>query len=149
MQLRAQLREALAQRAVRGDATADRQGVVPGLREPACTAQRKRFDDRVLVGRRKVGAAASGLVLPEVAHLVEQRGLQPGEREVQPADLLRDREREGGRISVARELLERWAAGERKAEQPCALADRLACRIVQRLPQLLVAVMAADIGEEG
>jgi len=42
----------------------------------------------VLVGGGEVGAPALGLLLPQLADLVEQRGLQAREGEVEPRDAL-------------------------------------------------------------
>src|SRR3954471_11590837 len=133
---------ALSQEAVRGDAAADGQ---PRLRlQGALHAGDQRLDDRVLVARRQVGGEARGLLLPELAHLVEQRGLQAREREVEPGDPRCGRELERARVAGRRELRERRAARIAESEQPRALVERLAGRVVERLPHRLVAPVVAD-----
>jgi hypothetical protein len=94
-------------------------------------------------------ARRSSAPVAQVAHLVEQRGLQPGEREVQAGDALAGREGEGLRVALAGELLERRTAGERQAEQPRTLVERLSGGVVERLAQDGEAVAVLDAREEG
>ena len=138
----------LAQRAVGRDAAADREPVEAGLLERALDPQRERLDDRPLVGRGEVGAALGRPLLAEVADLVEQRGLQAGEGEVQAGDAARDREGEGVRVALLRQPLERRAAGVRQAEQPRALVEGLAGGVVERRAEDREAVVVLDAREE-
>ena len=88
-------------------------------------------DDRALVGRGEVGATRVELRVAEVAHGVEQRRLEPGEREVEPGHA-RDRERERLGVALAREPVDLGAAGVAEPEQPRALVERLAGGVVER-----------------
>ena len=135
----AERRGARAQQAVGGDAAADRQPRLGLGVQRALDADHQRLDDRVLVARGEVGGAARGLLLPEVADLVEQRGLQAREREVQPGHPRGRREGERGRVAVRGELGQRRPAGVAEAEQPRALVERLAGRVVERLAERRVA----------
>ena len=83
-------------------AAADGQAPQAGLLQRALGALGERLDDRVLVGGGEVGAALVRGVLAEVAHAVEQRGLQPGEGEVQAREARGDREVERAGVAVAR-----------------------------------------------
>ncbi len=117
-------------------------------RERALDAQDQRLDDRVLVGGGEVGCAPLRLLLPQVAHRVEQRRFQAGEGEVQAGHARGDREREGGRVAVRGELRQRRAARIAEAEQPCALVERLAGGVVERAAQHRVAAVVGDAGQQ-
>ena len=67
----------------------------------------------------------------EVAHRVQERGLEAGEREVEAGDA-RDRERERRRVAVPREPVDLGAAGIAEPEQPRALVECLPGRVVER-----------------
>ena len=92
----------LAQRAVGGDAAADREAVA-GRSARARARRAARAPRRSRAGRRRRGrrGARGASLLAEVAHRVEQRGLQPGEREVQARRrCCGDREVERRRVAV-------------------------------------------------
>ena len=96
----------------------------------------QRRDDRVLVGRGEVGPPPLGLRLPQVAHRVEQRRLQPGEGEVEAGDAARrSGTRTRGIALDAASRDERRPAGEAEPEQPRALVERLAGGVVERAPE--------------
>ena len=78
-------RRALAEPAVGRHAAADREPRARLGGQGPLHAWHERLDDRVLVGRGEVGGARRRLLLPEVAHRVQQRGLEAGEGEVEPA----------------------------------------------------------------
>src|SRR5919201_6432470 len=111
-----------------------------GLERPAD----ERADDRALVARGEVGAAPPELGGREVADGVEERRLEPGEGEVE-ARHARDGERVRLRIALACEPVERRAAGVAEAEQPRALVEGLACRVVDRRPDAAEAGALADL----
>ena len=121
-----------AQLGVRGDAADDRDALA------GCSAASEPLDerahDRALVARGEIGAPRVELVRREVAHGVEQRRLEPGEREVEPGHA-RDREGERLRVALAREPVDLGAARVAEAEQPRALVERLAGRVVERRPE--------------
>ena len=102
-------------------------------------AQRQRLDDRPLIGGGQVGPPLQRLGLAKIAHLVHERGLQPGEREIQPGQTLRGREGKRAGITLSRQPLERRAARVAEAEQPSPLVERLAGGVVERLAEHLVA----------
>ena len=129
----------LAQRPVGRHPAADRQPVEPGLRERPLDPDAQRLDDRALVGRGEVGAPALGLGLAELADPVEQRRLQPGEREVEAAA---SRAPVGNSnalgVAVAREPLERRRRPDsraRAAARPCRTPRRRRRRASGRAPR--------------
>jgi hypothetical protein len=83
VQLRVELPQPPAQHAVGGHTAAHRQAADTGALQSMLGAQDQAVDDRCLIGGREVGVARLGLGLSELAQLVEQRGLQPGEGEVE------------------------------------------------------------------
>ena len=78
---------------------------------------------------------ALGLVRPEVANRVQQRGLQPREGEVEPGHA-RDGKVEGGGITVGGEPIDHHAARIAEAEQLGALVECFARGIVARRAEL-------------
>src|SRR6185436_17559280 len=93
-------------------------------------------------------AAGVELLCAEVADGVEQRGLQPGEREVETGDPC-DREAVGLGVSLPGEPVDRGAAGVAQPEKPRALVDGLAGSVVQRRPQNGKALALTHIEEQG
>src|SRR5438128_716319 len=91
-----------------------------------------------LVGGGEVCTAALGLLGPQVADPVEQSGLQPAEAEVEPAPRKRAGEVERLGVPFAREPVERGAARIAEPEQASPLVERLARRVVERLPKHVV-----------
>ena len=90
----------------------------------------ERAHDRALVRRREVGAPRA----PRRRRGREprrERGLHAGEGEVEPGDA-RDRKRERLGVALAREAVDRRAAGIAEPEQSRALVERLAGRVVER-----------------
>ena len=134
MQVDAERAHPVADRAVGRHAAADRQPLEPGLGQCTLDADRQRLDDRALIGGGQIGPPAVGL-LPEIAHLVEQGGLQPREREVEAGQPSSGWELERVRVAVASQPLERGAARIAEAEQPRALVERLAGGVVERLAE--------------
>src|SRR5207245_6105934 len=94
----------------------------------------ERAHDRPLVARGEVGAAAPQLLRRQLAHHVQQCGLQSREREVEPGNTC-DRKGVRGRVALAREPVDRGAAGIAEPEQPCALVECLTRRVVERRPE--------------
>ena len=89
-------------------------------------------DDRSLVARRQVGACVRQRVA-ELAHLAQERGLEPGEREIVPILAAQDEgEREALGVARAGHALELGAAGLAQAEQAGTLVERLAGGVVPR-----------------
>ncbi len=119
-------------------------------------------EDRGLVGGCEVGGAGTGLVLAELPQLVQQRGLQPGEGEVEtlgkglpmssaPAARAlgaRAWKDEGLGVAVAREALEGGAAGVAEPEHARALVEGLAGGVVERAPEHVEAVVGRDVDEQ-
>jgi hypothetical protein len=103
----------------------------------------------VLVAGGEVRGPGPGLALAQVAGLVEQGGLEPGEREVEVRDPGGGGEREGGRIALRGELRQGGTAGVAEAEQTGALVERLAGGIVERLAQERVAAVVVDLRQQG
>ena len=103
---------------------------------PVCTAASLRAldegaDDRPLVRGREVGAPSLELLVPEVAHLVEERRLEAREREVEPGHPgHREVERLG--IALLRKAVDRGPARVAEPEQARALVERFAGRVVER-----------------
>ena len=96
----------------------------------------QRGHDRALVGGGEVGAPLRERFVVQVAHGVEERGLDPREGEVEPGHA-RDRERERLGVAHAGEGVDRGAARVAEAEQPRALVERLAGCVVERRPEPL------------
>src|SRR5205814_1748441 len=99
-----------------------------------------------LVRRREIGPLLLQLALREPFHGVEESGLQPGEREVEPWHLC-DRERERGLVSVLRKPVDRRSPGIAESEQASALVERLAGRVVEGRPEQLARAALSD-GQE-
>ena len=151
--LGSELAEAPAQLAVGRDAAADRQAVQPRTLEGALGADDQALDDRGLEGGGEVGGALGRALGPELADRVEQRRLQPGEREVEP--LRRTRLRAPPRAASPGEPGKENASGsppaasfdsagparEPEPEHPRALVERLARGVVERPPEHLEAVV--------
>ena len=112
---------------VGGDAADDRDAVGARRLDPLD----ERAHDRPLVARGQVRAPRCELVVTQLPHGVEQRGLQPREREVEAGDA-RDREVVRLGIAVAREQVELTPAGIPEAEEARALVERLAGGVVER-----------------
>src|SRR5207249_4102626 len=87
------------------------------------------------------------LVGREVPDRVEERGLHAREGEVEPRDV-RDREGERLRIALAREAVERAAAGVAEPEEARALVEGLARRVVDRRPETREASVVTHVEEE-
>ena len=126
-----------AQRRVRRDAAADLHVLEP---EPASGTPRlahEHLDDRGLIARTQIGERLR-FGHPVRAHVMQQRGLEPAEREVVAvlARGHRARERDRVRISRARESIDHDAARITKAEQLGALVERLARGVVARRAEL-------------
>src|ERR687887_156502 len=107
----------------------------------------ERADDRALVARGEIGAAPLELLRREVADRVEERRLQAGEGEVE-AGHARDGERVRLRVALAREPVERAAARVAEPEQPRALVEGLAGRVVDRRSDAAEAGALPDVEKE-
>src|SRR5919198_974117 len=107
----------------------------------------ERADDRALVARGEIGAAPLELLRREVADHVEERRLQAGEGEVE-AGHARDGERVRLRVALAREPVERAAARVAEPEQPRALVEGLAGRVVDRRSDAAEAGALPDVEKE-
>src|SRR2546421_12332538 len=103
--------------------------------------------DRTLMARRQVRPPPLQLRRLEVANGVEERGLESREGEVETRDA-RDREVIGGRIALLRKPVDLGAAGVTEAEQPGALVERLARRVVERRAEDTEGAMLGNVGEE-
>src|SRR5581483_1376147 len=136
-----------AQLRVRGYAADDRDPGRPELLRGLPRPLDEGADDRVLVARRQVGAAAVELFGVELAHGVEERGLDAGEGEIEAGDA-GDGKGEGGRVALARGEIDRGAARIAEAEQPSALVERLAGRVVERRADDAEAAPVPDVEEE-
>src|SRR5207247_888317 len=91
-------------------------------------------DDRPLIRGGEVRAAPLQLVGPKLAHLVQERGLEPREGEVEARNA---GDRECDRLGVALSCppIDRRAARIAEAEQPRTLVERLAGGVVERRPE--------------
>ena len=123
---------------VGGDAADDRDRAVPGLFRGGVEPADEGADDRALVRRRKIRPSRRKLGLGEVAHRVEQRGLQPREGQVEAGNA-RDRERERVGVALPREMVDLRPARVAEPEQPGALVERLAGGVVERRAEHVVA----------
>ena len=97
----------------------------------------ERAHDRPLVARGEVGAPRLELAGVQVAHRVEQRGLQPGEREVEPRHA-GDREVVRLRVALAGEHVDLAPARDsraRAAAHPCRTPRRRRRRASSRAPR--------------
>ncbi len=124
-----------------------------GARAPSASPLRtrdrvKRPDDRVLVRGREIGFPPLDLELSELPHRVEERGLEPGEREVETRDP-RDRERECLVISTLRQRVDRCASRVAEPEQTCSLVERLAGCVVERRPEAFGAPSLSHREQQG
>ena len=101
-------------------------------------------DDRFLEGGgdvRQGDVVPGGLLGSEVA---QDGRLQPAHREVEVSRIRhRPREPDGSRVALGREGVERRAPGESQAEEPRHLVERLAGRVIEGLPEHLVACISA------
>src|SRR5207244_4807807 len=91
-----------------------------GLLGRLLDAADERPDDRALIGGGQVGASPLELVRAELPRCVQERRLQPGEREVEARDA-RDREVVRGGVAFLREQVDLPAAGVAEPEQARAL----------------------------
>ena len=83
----------------------------------------------------------------EVSRRVEERRLEAGEGEVE-ARHAGDGEVVGGRVAVAREPVELAAARVVEPEEPRALVERLAGRVVERRAEHGVVGVRADVDQQ-
>ena len=116
---------------------------------PSAASSRRRTqcaDDRALVRGREIGPPPLDLVRPEVAHRVQERRLEPREREVESRDA-GDREVERLGIALPGEPVDRGPPRVAETEEASALVERLARRVVERRPQPLGPTSLAH-GEE-
>src|SRR6201999_1605324 len=98
--------------------------------------------------RGEIGAPGLDLLRCEIAHPVDQSGLQATEAEVEAPAAHRDGEVERLRVSPLRGCLDGGTARIPEAEQPCALVGRLPGSIVERLAARLEATQIANPREE-
>src|SRR6185437_11241137 len=84
------------------------------------------------------------LLLSQLADRVQERRLQPREREVEPR-YARDGEVVGTRISFSRQHVDLAPARVAEPEQARALVERLACGVVERRPEQLLLGVRADV----
>src|SRR5438128_3247498 len=119
----------LAQSPVARDAAAEHDRRRRLLSLSRLNALQQRIDDGLLVAGRQVRALLLGQRGP-LPHLVEQRGLDAAEAEVE-AGCTRSRKSDSPRIARCRELVNRRAAGEWQTEDPRTLVEGLPCCIVE------------------
>ena len=120
------LRQRRAQLRVGRDPADDRDPLGADLRRRLASSADERADDRPLVARREVGPAALELLRAEVTHGVEQRRLQPREREVESrhaGDRERERLRIARRARAGRSRHRRGSPG-RAGARPCRTPRR-------------------------
>ena len=108
---------------------------------------RQGADDRPLVRGRQIGAALGEARLAEVAHGVEECGLDAGEREVE-ARHARHRKPERLRIALPGQRVDLGAAGVRQPEEPRTLVERLAGGVVERRAEPLERPVPPDGQQE-
>ena len=105
----------------------------------AARAPRRSRAGRTPRGRARRSAAASS---PSSRTVYSSAVFRPAKEKSRPATRARDRERRRPRGSPSRgQALERRAAGERQAEHPRALVERLAGGVVERRAEHLEAVV--------
>ena len=131
---------------VRSHATDDRKPRESGHLGRFAKTLHESTHDRALVRRREVGPAGLGVDRAEIAHGIEQRGLQPGEREVETGHA-RNREVERGRVPVLREPVDRRTARIAEPEESSSLVERLARCVVESRAEPLGAAALVH-GEE-
>ena len=104
-------------------AAPDRQPAVSRALQRLAQLDHQGLDHRPLVGRRQVGTPSERLLGAEIADLVDERRLQPAEAEVERGAASHpEREVEGARVALARQAVDRGAAGVAEAHQaraPC------------------------------
>src|SRR5262249_26090427 len=132
-----------AQARVRGDASDDRDSLEPRLLDSRADPLHESAQDRALVGRGKVWPPPLDLVLSEIANRVQERGLEPGEGEVEPGHA-RDRERERGGVALTGKTVDLRPAGIPEPEQPRPLVEGLAGSVVERRAEPLGDAALAD-----
>ena len=132
-------RSTAAQRAVGGDAAAERHCGHAVLVRRCHGLRRQGVDHRLLERRREAIDRDRGPAFAIAGDLAQHGGLQAGEAEVVRPRRPRPRE-SGWRASAPSSgRADRRAAGIRQAEQPPDLVERLAGRIVDGLPQQSIA----------
>src|SRR5439155_142894 len=97
------------------------------LGSPCCLARAldERTHDRALIAGSQIRTAPLELPCGQVPDRVQQRGLQAGEREVEPGDP-RNGKLVRARVAVAREAVDLRAAGIAEPEEPRPLVEGLA-----------------------
>ena len=136
---------ALAQRAVGGDAAAERDRLPVALLQRPLQFRDQLADDGRLEGGGEVGAALGHPLGAELAAAVDERRLEAAEAEVEAGVAgHRDRQLERLRVALGGQLLQRRAARVAEAEQPRRLVEGLAGGVVEGLAEHLVAAVVAD-----
>ena len=115
-----------------------------GLMQPL----REGEDDRTLVGRGEIGPAIGEPVLAQIAHRVEQRGLDAREREVETGDA-GNGEPESLGIALAGKRIDLGPTRIRQAEQSGALVERLARGVVERGAETIERAALVNGQEQG
>ena len=132
---------------VRGDASDDGDLLGSGLLRGGGRPFDECADDRPLVRSSEIGAPPLDLLVAELSHLVEERGLEAREREVE-ARHASDWELEGLGVTLLRQAVDLGSTGIAEAEQPGALVERLAGRVVERRAQNLETGVILDVEQE-
>src|SRR5262245_34349885 len=114
--------ERRAELGIRRDSADDRDAWQVGRLRRLAEAADERLHDRALVRGGEIRRAALGLLRPELACGVQQRGLESREREVETR-YARHGEVECTRIALLRETVDRCPAGIAETEKPCALVE--------------------------
>ena len=138
--------ERLPQLGVRGHAADDGDPLGAHLLRRLPDAADERADDRPLVGGGKVGAAPLEHVGLEPPRRVQERGLQPGEGEVEAGDSC-DREVVGGWVARFGEQVDLPASRVAEAEQACSLVEGLAGGVVARRAEQPLLGVALHVDE--
>jgi hypothetical protein len=143
-------RERRTQRAIRADAAGDNEPTQARCRERPLALRSQRVDDRGLKRSSEIGACLRverDAALRLCLNRDSRRGLKATEAEIEAVALERPRKRKGRRVAFLRKRCERRPAGIGQPEQASDLVERLARRIVERLPDDAVPTERSDRNE--
>jgi hypothetical protein len=119
-----------------------------GVLRRLAQAPGEREDDRALVRGGEVGAPLLELLRPQLAHGVEQRRLDPGEREVEARNA-GDRKPERLGVAATGQCVDGGTARVAEPEQPRALVERLSGSVVERRAEPFGRAVPAHRQQEG
>ena len=135
------------QRPAAGDAAAQNRSRVARGADGALQFRDQHVEHRILKAPGEVRPVAIQIV--RRADGVQHGSLQAGERELEPIGDHRAREVKTRGVTFARQLLDRAAARVAEAKQRRDLVERLAGRVIARLPEEAVAAPGGNVEQQG